>query len=220
MPLQHLFLLTSNLQLPTSNIQLFIVASYGNIIPKAILDIPPLGSLNIHPSLLPKLRGATPIQTAILLGLNETGITIMLMDEKMDHGPIVAQEKSPLVGSESAPELEEKLAIQGAKLLAKTIPFWLEKKIKAIPQNDSEATFTKKFSKEDGLIDLNGSAEENYRKIRAFTGTSGTYFIHEKSGQKIRVRIKASSFSNGKLHIERVIPESGKEMNYDDFSKI
>ena len=210
----------SNLQPPTSHFQLFIVASYGNIIPKAILDIPPFGSLNVHPSLLPKLRGATPIQSAVLEGLEETGVTIMLMDEKMDHGPIVAQEKSPLTGSESAPELEEKLAIQGGKLLAKTVPLWLEKKIKAIPQNDTEATFTKKFSKEDGLIDLTGNSQQNWRKIRAFTDTIGTYFFAEKSGQKIRVRIKKASFSNGALQIERVIPESGKEMNYKDFDKI
>lgn len=209
----------SHLQLPTSNVQLFVVASYGNIIPKVILDIPPFGSLNIHPSLLPKLRGATPIQSAILLGLKETGVTIMLMDEKMDHGPIVAQEKSPLAGSESAPELEEKLAVQGAKLLAKTIPLWLEKKIEAIPQNDVDATFTKKFSKEDGLIDLAGNAEENYRKIRAFTDTIGTYFVHQKADQKIRVRIKKASFSSSVLHIERVIPENGKEISYSDFSK-
>ncbi len=147
---------------------LIIVAAYGQIIPKEILDIPKHGALNIHPSLLPKYRGASPIQTAILNGDEISGVTIMLMDEKMDHGPIVASTKFQISNKPTYEELSKKLADAGAKLLIKTLPDWINGKIKAKLQNHSKTTFTKIIKKEDGKIDWNKSAEEIERQIRAF----------------------------------------------------
>lgn len=201
-------------------LDLFIVASYGKIIPKKILDIPKHGSLNVHPSLLPKFRGPTPIQSAILNGEKETGVTIMKMDEKMDHGPIIKKEKV-LVEMETvnAQELEDILAKEGARILADSIPDWLSGKTKAIPQNEAEATYTKKLGKTDGKIDFSESGETNWRKIRAFKGTIGTYFIAEKNGTEVRVKITEARFENGTLVIEKVLPESKKEMPYQSFMK-
>lgn len=200
--------------------ELFIVASYGKIIPRKVLDLPTFGTLNVHPSLLPKLRGATPIQSAIL-SEKETGVSIMLLDEQMDHGAILAQEK--LVGAAFsdwppyADVLEETLAKQGGKLLAKTIPDWIDGKITPVEQNHAEATYTKKIVKEDGLIDLAGNAEENLKKIRAYAGWPSAYFFLEKNGKKIRVAIKEADLENGELKITKVVPEGKKEMPYEDF---
>jgi methionyl-tRNA formyltransferase len=196
---------------------LFIVASYGKIIPQAILDIPKHGTLNVHPSLLPKLRGASPIQSAIL-GEDKTGVTIIRIDEKMDHGPIVAQkEVAVFPWPPKASELERVLAREGGKLLAEIIPKWTEGKINAREQEHDQATYTKKFSKEDGLIDLAGDPLTNFKKIQAFDVWPRTYFFTERHGKKIRVAITEADFADGKLVIKKVIPEGKKEMRYEDF---
>lgn len=204
-------------KLKAKSYELFIVASYGKIIPKEILEIPPNGSLNVHPSLLPKLRGASPIESAILEE-DKTGVSIMLMDEKMDHGPIVAQKE---IETEEWPpyfeDLEKKLAEEGGKLLAETIPIWVYGKIKAKEQDHSNATFTKKIKKEDGLIDLKDNAEKNLRKIRAFSEWPGTYFFIEHKGKKLRIIIKRAQISDEKLVVEKVLPEGKKEMSAEEF---
>ena len=132
---------------------LCIVASYGKILPKEILDIPEYKFINVHPSLLPKLRGPSPIQSAILSGEKETGVTIMLMNEKMDEGPILAQRKLEFsIFNFQFSKLEEELAKLGGKLLVETIPKWINGKIKPQEQNHGEAAYTKKLKKGDGLI--------------------------------------------------------------------
>ena len=123
---------------------IFIVAAYGKIIPKAILDIPMHGTLNVHPSLLPKYRGASPVQSTILAGDKTTGVSIMLLDEKMDHGPIVASEEYDIIDeSITAEKLEEDLACVGGELLAQIIPDWIAGKIKTKDQDHEKATYTK-----------------------------------------------------------------------------
>lgn len=229
-----------NLQLTTYSLQLFVVASYGLIIPKHILDIPKHGTLNVHPSLLPKYRGATPIESQILNGEKEIGVTIMLMDDRMDHGPIVATQrlestnhnaqssnKSQDANSKipNGTELREKLAEVGGKLLAEILPKWIAGKIKATPQDHSKATYTKKFTKTDGEIDPHGDPYENFLKFQAFAGSIGTYCyadsMRTSRGQmrkgKVRVVIKSAEYKDGKLHILRVIPEGKKEMSYEEF---
>lgn len=196
---------------------LFIVASYGKIIPKSVLEIPRGGTLNVHPSLLPKYRGPSPIQSAVLSGDEETGVTIMLLDEQMDHGPILARSefsnKMP-----TATELSEKLAAEGGKLLAETIPKWLAGEIKPTPQDHSKATYTKKITKEDGLIDLDGGQRQNFLKFQAFAGWPGAYFfVSLSNGKKIRVAIKKADFENGIFKIRSVVPENKKEMPYEIF---
>lgn len=194
---------------------LFIIAAYGNILPKEILEIPKHSTLNVHPSLLPCLRGASPIQTAILEE-NETGVTIMLVDEKMDHGPIVVQEKINISNwPPKASELEEILARRGGQILTEIIPKWIAEKIKTHKQNHENATFTKKITKEDGLINLKDDPEKNYKKIQSFNIWPRTYFFIKHNNKKIRIIITDAEFSNGKLIIKKVIPEGKKEIFYE-----
>jgi len=199
------------------NIEISVVASYGKIIPISVINIPKYGMFNIHPSLLPKYRGASPLQSAILDDCKETGITIMKVDEQMDHGPIVAQEKVTINEWPIYEEYEEMMAKRGAQLLAKVIPDWIQGKIEAKEQDHSQATLTRKFTKEDGLIDLNGDPYTNYRKIQAFHEWPQAYFTMSHNGSLIRVKITQASFKENVLNIEKVIPEGSKEMNYSDF---
>jgi methionyl-tRNA formyltransferase len=194
---------------------LFIVAAYGKILKKTILDIPVNGTLNVHPSLLPLFRGSSPIESAILEGVPETGVSIMLLDELMDHGPILAQKKVPLNEDTGAAVLERELALLGGAMLAEVIPAWIKGEITAIPQDDSIATVTKKIKKEDGLIDLSDDQIANYRKILAYEGWPRTYFMHEGK----RIIITNAEFKDGELKIKKVLPEGKKEMNYEDFMR-
>jgi len=164
----------SKFKIQNSKPDLLVLAAYGQFIPKDILEIPKYGSLNIHPSLLPKYRGPSPIQTTILNGDNETGVTIILMDEKMDHGPIVAQQRWE-IRNPKFEILNKELANLGAKLLIETLPKWINGEIKPIPQNHSKATYTKIIKKEDGKIDWHKSADEIERMIRAYDPWPGTY---------------------------------------------
>jgi len=210
---------------------LFIVASYGKIIPKSIIDLPRHKTLNIHPSLLPEYRGPSPLPSAMLDNAKRTGVTIMRLDEEMDHGPIVAQEETIVAEWPVYEDFEEMMARKGAQLLARTLPDWVAGKIKEIEQDHSQATYTKKITKEDGLIDSadiasNAPQEKAYtafRKIQAFHEWPQAYFFIERDGKKIRVKVTQASFKkdpankNGKLIIEKVIPEGKKEMPYEDF---
>ncbi len=148
---------------------LIIVAAYGEIIPKKILDIPKHGSLNVHPSLLPKYRGASPIQFAILNGEEKTGISIIKMTEKLDQGPILASLEYLIKSSDvTYKELEEELANWGAELLIEIIPDWIDGEIKPKPQDESKATYARIIKKEDGKINWEKTSEEIERQVRAF----------------------------------------------------
>lgn len=193
---------------------LFIVASFGKIIPKAILALPKLGCLNVHPSLLPKLRGPAPIQGAIL-GQSEPGVTIIKMDEEMDHGPIIAQEKVALnPWPDHYDVVEEKLARAGGQLLVRV----LSETHQEIAQDDSKATYVKMIKKEDGLLDLSDDAEKNYRKVLAYSTWPGAYlFFKRKTGQEVRVVVKDAKVEDGKFVPVRVIPAGKREMLWSDF---
>lgn len=197
----------------------FVVASYGKIIPPAILDLPSKGTLNIHPSLLPKYRGSTPIESVILNGEDTTGVTIMLVDAEMDHGPILAQEKINLSGEETSLFLANNLAIKGANLLSKILPDWLEGKITPTDQNHDQATFTKKITKEDGKINLRDDANLNYRRYRAFQPWPGVYTTVTHREKTIRINIKKARLEDELFIIERVTPEGKKEMSWEEFQR-
>lgn len=152
-----------------------VVAAYGQILPQSVLDIPASGCLNIHPSLLPKYRGASPIASAILEGEEDTGITIMLMDAGMDTGPIISQFVVGIEPDDTTGSLGERLARAGARLLAETLPMWFEGWLTPRPQDESEATYTKQIAKEDGAIDWHMSAFEIQRRVRAFQPWPGCY---------------------------------------------
>ena len=189
---------------------LFLVVAYGKILSEDILNMPKLGSLNVHYSLLPKYRGASPVESAILNGETETGITIQKMKFKMDAGPIIAQEKIDILPNEKASELRNRLIKIGGELLVKILPDFTDGKVQEIEQNENEATFCKKISKEDGLIDLDGDATKNYNKFRAYATWPRTFFF--KDGK--RIIITKAKLENGNFIIEKIIPEGGKEMDY------
>ena len=196
----------------------FVIASYGKIIPQVILDRPAHGALNIHPSLLPKYRGAAPLESAILNGDTETGVTIIKLDAEMDHGPIVAQTKISLADWQpDYEELRDKLAEAGAKLFLAKIEDYLADKIIPTEQDHGQASYTKKIEKADGEIKLTDGPELNYRKIRAFTPWPGTYFFADKKGQPLRILIKKAHLEHGELKIDRVLPEGKKDISWDEF---
>ena len=154
---------------------LILVAAFGQILPQSVLDIPKFGCLNIHPSLLPEYRGATPIPAAILAGDKETGVTIMLMDAGMDTGPIISQIIVGIEPDDTTESLTTRLAQAGVRLLGEALPLWFEGSLKPQPQDGSKATYTKPVTKDDGAIDWQMSAVEISRRIRAFHPWPGCY---------------------------------------------
>jgi methionyl-tRNA formyltransferase len=225
---------------------LMVVAAYGQIIPKEILEIPQYGCLNVHPSLLPKYRGPAPVQSALLSGDSETGVSIMLLDEKMDHGPIIKISNFKIQNPKvSYRELHNQLAILGAKSLIEIIPQWLNKKIKPMPQDDSKATYSRILKREDGKINWTKSAQEIERQIRAFDPWPGSFAECGENKFKIKmIKIWRASIQEqtgvgpfgepGKTYmatnekiavqtgkdfliIEELQPESGKKMLAKDF---
>lgn len=202
------------------NPDVLIVASYGKILPKTLLLIPKYGVLNLHPSLLPKLRGPSPIRSAILNDEKETGVSIMLLDEQMDHGPILAQKKVNLdAWPPKGTELDEKLADAGAKLLLEVLPKWLKGEIKAVEQDHSLATYCTEFTKQDGEISLSDDPYKNFLKFKAYEGWPGVFFFEEKGGKKVRVKITDATYENDEFKILKVIPEGKKEMDWEIFEK-
>ncbi|MBX4189877.1 methionyl-tRNA formyltransferase [Candidatus Parcubacteria bacterium] len=153
------------------NPDLAVVAAYGKIIPQRYLELPPQGFLNIHPSLLPKYRGATPVQSAILEGESKTGVTIMEVDAEMDHGPIIMQEEVSIEQNETYTELHDRLALVGARLLVQSIATPPEPQ----EQDHNQATFTKIFTREDARINWNKTGEQIYNQIRALNPEPGTW---------------------------------------------
>ncbi len=217
------------------NPDLIVVAAYGQILPKEILEIPKYGCINIHASLLPKYRGASPIQAAILNGDKETGVTIILMDEKMDRGEIVQSAKCKVQKDVTFSELHDELARMGAELLIETLPKWFSGQIKPKTQDESNATYTKILKKEDGQINWNKSAEVIERQIRAFMPWPGSFCFWNNKRLKI-VKAKVLNINKtepGKvykidsklavqtgenmLELERIQLEGKREMDIEEF---
>jgi len=208
-----------------------VVASYGKMIPEAAIGLPTRGTLNVHPSFLPKYRGASPIQGAMLDDAKDTGVTIIELDKEMDHGPIVATENVRFDEWPSYEDVEKRLGDVGGRLLAKILPEWIKGTLQGAAQDHAQATFTKKITKEDGLLDTSdvrpdAPADRAYlafRKIQAYHAWPGAYFFIEKIDpttheiKKTRVKINRASWHDGKLDIERVTPEGKREMLYKDF---
>jgi methionyl-tRNA formyltransferase len=152
-----------------------VVVAYGKILPEWLLAIPRLGCINVHASLLPKYRGAAPINWAIANGERETGVTIMQMDAGMDTGPMLAKSAITIGDEETAPELSSQLAQLGADLLSETLPRIARGEIKPAPQDNSEATYAPMLKREDGLIDWRMTAREIANRVRAFQPWPGSY---------------------------------------------
>jgi methionyl-tRNA formyltransferase len=192
-------------ELRSFDADIFLVMAYGRILPKALLDIPPKGTVNIHPSLLPKYRGASPIQSAILNGDAETGVTLFLLDEKMDHGPMIASEIEGIRPDDNNLSLSDRLAGIGADMALAALPALMADAVLPIPQDDSEATYCRKFTTSDGFIepqDLEQAENDGGEiartldcKIRALFPEPGCWTMR---GDK-RMKILASRIENSRL---------------------
>lgn len=152
-----------------------VLVAYGEYVAPSLLDLPRRASVNLHPSLLPRWRGSTPIQSAVLAGDEVTGVSIIRMDRGLDTGPILAQRSTPIAAEETHPELSARLAVMGAELLVETLPGWLSGEIEEVPQLEEGATLTHTLSKEDGQLDWSLPAEEIARRVRALQPWPGTY---------------------------------------------
>lgn len=193
------------------NRQLGIVADFGIIIPKEVLESFAHGVLNIHPSLLPKYRGSTPVQTALLNGDKTTGVTIIKLDEYVDHGPILAQETEAISPEDTAESLYEILFAKGAQMLSDVIEPFSKGKVELREQNHKNATFTKSLKRDDGYIDISyiPPAEQLDRMIRAYYPWPGVWVktkVNEESEKIIKF------LPNKKIQVE-----GKKEMSYKDF---
>jgi methionyl-tRNA formyltransferase len=176
--------------------ELIVLADYGRLVPPAVLDLPRHGALNLHPSLLPRHRGAAPIPAAILAGDAETGVSLMRMDEGLDTGPLIATMRLPLRGDEVAPELEARLAGRAADLLLETLPAWLAGRVEARPQSASGATLTRPLRREDGRLDPARPAAALERQVRAYQPWPGS-FLDDRGTRLIVWRASASGPPHG-----------------------
>ena len=229
-------------QLVSLKPDLILVAAYGLFLPADTLDVPPLGALNIHPSLLPKHRGPSPVATAILEGDTTTGVTLMQLDEGMDSGPIIAQQETTIGVNETAEDLTVRLFGMGARLLADALPKLRAGEVAPVPQSEADTTITRLFRREDGEIDWTRPAHHIARQIRAYHPWPGT-FTHW-NGKQLKVH-QAEPLDNdedfalgtvveidqgigqgigvatgeGILLIQRVQPEGRQAMDIGDFTR-
>ncbi len=197
----------------------FALAAYGQILSKKFLSIPKRGVVNMHPSLLPKMRGPSPMRSSILTDARAAvGVSVMIIDSKMDHGPLLAQqsittEHWPIPGR----ELDAMLIKAGAQLLAETFPKYIRDEIEPTQQNHEAATYCKMFEKTDAEIDLTADAYTNLLKICAYDEWPGAYTFVERAGKRVRLKIISAHIEGSTLVLDRVIPEGKKEMSYSDF---
>lgn len=161
------------------NPDLIVTCAYGQIVPKEILDIPRLGCINVHASLLPKLRGGAPIHRAIMEGHSKTGITIMYMNEKMDDGDIISQVETPILDTDTASSLHDKLSVLGAKLLIETLPSIINGTNSRTKQNRDEVTFAFTIKREDERIDFSKTKRDIHNQIRGLNSWPGAYCLYE-----------------------------------------
>jgi len=171
------------------NPDLIVVAAYGQILPSSILELPRFGCLNVHASLLPKYRGAAPIQWAILNDESETGVTIMKMDAGLDTGDILTQEKTVIAPEDNSQTLQDRLARLGADLLIKTIPDYVQGEIAPQKQSSEQASHAPKISKEDGRLDWKQPARTFWNRVRAFTPSPGAYTYYGRQPNLRRLKI-------------------------------
>lgn len=194
-----------------------IVVAYGKILPQALIDIFPKGVLNVHYSLLPKYRGASPVEAALLNGDEVTGVSIQRMVYKLDAGDVIASKEVAIEPNETTRELRPRLVTIGAELLADVLPSYLSGELTGTPQNEDEVTFSKKIDKSQGELSLAGDALTNWNTCRAYAESPGTYFFLERNGTPMRVKIITATFDGTNFTPDRIVPEGKREMSYSDF---
>jgi methionyl-tRNA formyltransferase len=209
---------------------LIAVVAYGQILPAAVLEIPPKGCINVHTSLLPRWRGASPIQSAILHGDSETGVTTMYLNERMDEGNIIFQKVEPILADDTSAKLHDRLATLGASLLVETVEAIARGDAPRRAQDPAAVTYARKFAKEDGRVDWTKPAVEIERQVRAFDPWPGAFtFLGEMMLKLWRVELADVKLEPGELkgdcvgagegglRLLEVQPAGKKRMGYDIF---
>lgn len=204
-------------QLKTFGCDYAIVVAYGKIVPQAVIDLYPQGMINVHYSLLPKCRGASPVESVLLHGDTVTGVTIQKLALAMDAGDILAQTQVAIKPDETAPQLKTRLIEIGTQALIDLLPYYGAGTVSQTPQDHTQATFAKKIQKEERELSLSGDAQKNWNKYRAYAEAPGTHFFVEKNGVRVRVKIVTATFKDGVFIPLRVTPEGKKEMDYSIF---
>lgn len=218
------------------DVDIIITCAYGQIIPKDILDVPKYGCINIHASLLPKLRGGAPIHRSIINGEKETGVTIMYMDEKMDEGNMILKEAITINDSDTVGSIHDKLSVLGSKLLKESLVLIIKGENDSIPQNHKEATYAYNLKKEDELIDFNNNMIEVFNRIRGLDPFPGSYamlddkvvkfYKVQKSNIKASIPGKIIDISNDRMFIsckdyviiiEEIKYEGSRKMTVKEF---
>jgi methionyl-tRNA formyltransferase len=200
-------------QLQTVHAQVAVLAYFGLILPQSVLELFPKGIINIHPSLLPKFRGPTPVQSALLAGEETTGVSIIRLDHLVDHGPLLAQKPEQIVDSDTSETLHEKLFTRGAQLLLDVLPPYLSGKLIPTSQDDTKATFTKKLTRNSGFIDVSSLENKNVqkevaRKIRAYYPWPGVWTKTTIKDKEVRIKL---------LPADTLQVEGKNPMSYKDF---
>lgn len=196
-----------------------IAVAYGKILPQTLLDAFPKGILNVHYSLLPKYRGASPVEAALWNGETVTGVTIQQMLYKLDAGEILSQREVPIAPDDTTLTLRPKLIQAGTELLIQILPAFIEGRIVRIPQDESQVTHAGKIRKEQGELILSADALANWNTYRALRESPGTYFFAEKEGKRIRVKITDARYINGTFTVLRIVPEGKPEQDISWLSR-
>ncbi len=211
-------------ELTDLNAELFVVVAYNRILPEWLIELPKYQTINLHPSLLPLRRGPNPIRSAILEDdRNSIGVSIMLLDTEMDHGPILAQRALPIADElwpSTGPELDMALANLGGACLADVIPKWVAGEITPVAQNHGQATYTSKISRADAELSIKpldlprgADAQKTLRTIRAYAGWPGAFFMHEGK----RIKINDAKMVGDQLHLVSITPEGKSPMPFDQW---
>jgi len=190
-------------QLASFQPEVIVLAAYGQLLPQSVLDIPARGCINIHPSLLPRYRGASPVAAAILGGDEFTGVSIMLMDRGLDTGPVLAQAQIPVLPQDTTGSLTAKLSRLGAQLVLDVLPRWRKGELNPQPQDESRSTSSGMLSKEDGEIDWHRSAASIWRRVRAFQPWPGCYTLWQ--GRQLKILEAVPMPGGGTAEVGRVI---------------
>ncbi len=198
---------------------LFIVIAYGKILPERLINLPKHGTINVHYSLLPKYRGASPVEHAILSGDTTTGVCIQHMVYALDAGVIIKQQEVVIQDTDTHIILRDKLNQIAKPLLLESIETLATGNRDFIIQDETQKSITKKIKKTDGLITQGEDGKILWQKYRAYFGWPGLYFIDEKNGQSIRVKISSAHPEKNSFIIDTVIPEGKNEMKYEDYKK-
>jgi len=186
---------------------LIVVAAFGHLLPEEVLSLPEFGCVNVHPSLLPQHRGPSPVANAILCGDMFTGVTIMLIDARMDSGPILSQREVGVSSEDTTGSLISKLADVGAELLVETLPKWLKGELEPRPQDERQATYSRLITSKDGQIDWHLPAVELWRQVRAFNPWPGCYTSWQGKRLKIHKAVSVGKRVNGQIGEVIALPQ-------------